>query len=142
MIGGKINVLNRMAQPLWPIKLLSILFFLFGALAFLGSIFLWGRGFILQFPPGVDYRFPVTDILVNAPVSLLAAIGLWQRRRYGYIASQFAAGFYIYASVEICIDVAQGGLPAGPEILAPQIMAVIVALLSVFYLWRVQEQFN
>ncbi len=139
---GKINMTAYQAQAPWPLKLVATLFFLFGALAFLGSVFLWGEGFILQFPPGVDYRFPVTDILVNAPVSILAAIGLWQRRRYGYIASQFAAGFYTYASVEIFVGVAQGSLAASPEILAPQIVAVATALVSVFYLWSIQEQFK
>jgi hypothetical protein len=28
--------------------------FLFGLFAFLGSLFLWGQGFLLSFPPGVD----------------------------------------------------------------------------------------
>jgi hypothetical protein len=38
-------------------------------LAFFGSLFVWGEGFLFSFPSGVDYRFPATDILVNAPAS-------------------------------------------------------------------------
>jgi hypothetical protein len=125
-----------------PVKVLSILLFLFGLLAFFGSLFLWGEGFLLQFPPGVDYTFPITDILVNAPASILAAVGLWKLKRWGYVAAQFVAGFYVYASVEIFVDVAQSGPPYPVEIVGPQVLAVLVALGLVFYLWRIQAMFR
>ena len=96
---------------------------------------------MLQFPEGADYRFPVTDILVNAPASMIAAIGLWWMRRYGYVASQFVAGFYIYASVEIFVEVVQTGPPYAIEIIVPQVMAVAVAATLVVYLWRIREMF-
>ena len=112
----------------WPVTALAILLLLFSLLAFLGSLFLWGEGFLLQFPEGVDIAFPITDILVNAPASLIAGIGLWKLRRYGYVASQFVAGFYSYASVEIFVHVAQGDLPNAMAIIAPQVLAVLVAI--------------
>ncbi|MBN1305687.1 MAG: hypothetical protein JXA13_14715 [Anaerolineales bacterium] len=126
----------------WPVKTLSILLFLFGLFAFTGSLFLWGEGFLLTFPEGVDYSYPVADILVNAPASILAAAGLWRMRRFGYIASQFAAGFYIYASVEIFMQVLQESPPAAAAIILPQVIAVMVALVLVFYLWRIQDNFK
>ena len=88
-----------------PVRILSIVLFLFSLFAFFGSLFMWGDGFLLAFPQGVDYRYPVTDLLVNAPASMIAAIGLWGMKRYGYVASQFVAGFYIYTSVEIFVEV-------------------------------------
>jgi hypothetical protein len=124
------------------VRILAVLLFLFGLLAFFGSLFLWGEGFIFSFSKGVDYAFPVTDILVNAPASIIAAIGLWQLRRYGYIASQFVAGFYIYASVEIFVHVIQEGRPYPLEIVMPQVVAVAVAVVLVLYLWRIQERFQ
>jgi len=124
-----------------PIRILAVVLFLFGLFAFFGSVFLWGEGFILQFPPGVDYAFPITDILVNAPASIIAAIGLWKLRRYGYVAAQFVAGFYVYASVEIFVEVIQSGPPYPVEIVVPQVLAVAVAIALVVYLWRVQELF-
>jgi hypothetical protein len=36
------------------------------------------QGFLFSFPEGVDYGFPVTDILVNAPASIIAALGPWR----------------------------------------------------------------
>ena len=90
----------------------------------------------------MDLAFPVTDILVNAPASLIAAIGLWKLKKYGYVVSQFVAGFYIYASVEIFVHVIQAGPPYAVEIVAPQVLAVLVAIGLVFYLWQVQDIFE
>ena len=111
---------------------------MFGLFAFFGSLFTWGSGFLLSFPEGVDYAFPVTDILVNAPASLIAAIGLWRLKRYGLVAAYFVSGFYIYASVEIFVRVFQGGPPYAVEILVPQVLAVGVALALIVYLWKKQ----
>ena len=132
---------NPKTRP-WPLTVLAVLLFLFSFLAFFGSLFLWGEGFLFQFPAGVDLTFPVTDILVNAPASMVAAIGLWKCKRYGYVASQFVAGFYVYASVEIFMRVIQGDLPNTLAILVPQILAVLVAFGLVFYLWKIQVLFD
>jgi hypothetical protein len=123
------------------VTILAAVLFVFGMFAFLGSLFMWGDGFLLSFPPGVDYHFPVTDILVNAPASLLAAIGLWKMKSWGYVAAQFVAGFYIYASVEIFVMTIQAGPPFPIEILIPQVAAVITAFFLVFYLWRSRARF-
>ena len=56
------------------------------------------------------------DILVNGPASIAAAIGLWKMKQWGYATSQFVAGFYVYASVEIFVHVAQDGPPYAMEI--------------------------
>jgi hypothetical protein len=124
------------------VRVLAGVLFLFGLFAFIGSLFMWGEGFLLSFPPGLDYRFPVTDILVNAPASIVAAIGLWRGRKVGYVAAQFVAGFYIYGSVEIFVMVFQAPPPYPLEILIPQIMAMIVAAFLIFYLWRLQKSFR
>ena len=126
----------------WYLLVLSILLFLFSLLAFFGSLFLWGEGFLLQFPAGVDLTFPITDILVNAPASMIASIGLWRFKRYGYVASQFTAGFYVYASVEIFAGIIQGDLPNTLAIIAPQVLALVVAFGLVFCLWKIQDLFD
>ena len=130
------------AKPPLPVKILAILLFLFGLFAFFGSVFLWGEGFILRPPADTDLGFPITDILVNTPASIAAAVGLWQMRQWGYTASQFVAGFYIYASVEIFVHVAQDGPPYAVEIVAPQVLAGLVAIALLAYLWRIRDRFN
>ena len=131
-------------QPASPVavKALSVLLGIISLFAFFGSLFMWGEGFIFSFPEGADYRFPVTDILVNAPASMIAAIGLWRLRRYGYVASQFVAGFYVYASVEIFVEVIQEGAPYATEIIAPQVVAVAVSVALIAYLWRIRSLFG
>lgn len=125
----------------WGVSLLALLLFAIGIFAFVGSLWLWGEGFLLFFPPDVNYAFPVTDILVNAPASVLAAVGLWRLKLWGYAASQFVAGFYTYASVEIFVMVAQEGPPYPLEIIVPQLAAIAVAAALVFYLWRIRDLF-
>jgi hypothetical protein len=132
---------NEMNLP-GGVRVLAGVLFLFGVFAFFGSLFMWGEGFLLAFPPGVDYRFPITDILVNAPACLISAVGLWRGRRYGYVASQFTAGFFVYASVEIFVMVFQEPPPYPMEILIPQVLAVIVGGLLVFYLWPLGKRFR
>ncbi len=133
-------IVQRTMRPT-GVSILAVALFLFGSFAFFGSLFMWGEGFLLSFPPGVDYHFPVTDILVNAPASLLAAIGLWRMKQWGYVTAQFVAGFYIYGSVEIFVMTIQKGPPLPIEIIIPQVAAVITAFLLVFYLWRIRAQF-
>ena len=124
--------------------MLAIILFLLSALAFFGSLFLWGQGIIFYPPINVDLSYPITDLLINAPASLIAAVGLWRMKRFGYVASQFVAGFYLYASVELFVDLWQHGAPSTGEfyaILIPQIFAVMIAILLVGYLWTVQDRF-
>lgn len=133
---------RQSSSRLFPIKALSVVLFLLGLFALWGSLTLWGEGFLFHFPEGVDFGFPITDILVNVPASILASIGLWKLKRWGYVASQFVAGFYVYASVEIFVRMIQEGPPYGAEIFAPQALVVLVAFGLLFYLWRAQDLFR
>jgi hypothetical protein len=126
------------------VKVLSVVLMLFGLLAFFGSLFLWGQGLLFDPPDDIDLSLPIADILINAPASIIAAVGLWRLKRYGFLASQFVAGFYVYASVEIFVHLLQHGAASTAEywaILIPQVFAVLVALLLVTYLWSIQERF-
>lgn len=76
---------QRAVRPTGVSTLAAVLF-LFSLFAFLSSLFMWGEGFLLPFPPDADSRFPVTDILVSAPASFVAALGLWKMRQWGYVA--------------------------------------------------------
>ena len=71
-----------------------------------------------------------------------AAAGLWRLRRSGYLASQFVAGIYLYASVEIFASLIQEGPPYPAAILTPQLVAVAVAALLLAWLRRVRRVFR
>jgi hypothetical protein len=140
MIGGDMED-QRSGAPVL-MKVLAALLGLVSLFAFFGSLFMWGEGFLFSSPEGADYRYPIVDILINAPASMIAAIGLWRLKRYGFVAAQFVAGFYIYASVEIFIEVIQAGAPYPIEIIAPQVVAVALAVALLTYLWRVRDLFG
>jgi hypothetical protein len=124
-----------------PVKILAVLLIVLGLFAGLGSLLLWGQGFLFTFPGDVKLATPIADFFINFPVSVIAGIGLLGMRKYGYAASQFVAGIYIYASVLIFVEMFQGELPSGPEIWAPQALAVVIGLVLVFYLWRLRDRF-
>jgi hypothetical protein len=125
----------------WLVKVLAVVLILFGILAGAGSLFLWGQSFLFAFPQDIPLATPIADFFVNFPASVLAGIGLWRMRRYGYVTAQFVAGFYLYASVLIFVAMFQGELPISPEIWAPQGLAVLVALALVLYLWPLRDRF-
>lgn len=124
------------------LRVLAGLLMAFGVFAFGGSVFLWGRGFILDPPAGMSIALPLADILVNAPASLIAGIGLWQLRRYGYLAAYFVAGFYLYASTFIIVEAFERRPPDFWAILVPQVLAVLVAVALLVYLPRLRPCFN
>jgi hypothetical protein len=124
------------------VSVLAILLFAIGLFAFIGSLWLWGAGFLFSFPAGTDYVFPIADILVNAPASIVAAVGLWRMRQWGYAAAQFVAGFYTYASVEIFVMVIQDGAPYPLRIILPQLAALLIAAFLVLYRWRIRSRFG
>ncbi len=127
--------------PVW-VKILAGLLILLGVFAGMGSLFLWGQGFLFAFPKGVKLASPIADFFINFPLSVIAGLGLWRMKMFGFIAAQFVAGFYIYASVLIFVDMFQGALPLSPEIWTPQLLAVVIALVLVFGLWPLQKQFK
>ncbi len=94
------------------VSILSVLLFLFSPFIFFGSLFLWGEGFILQFPPGVDLSFPVADIVINTPATIIAAIGLWRMRKYGYVAAQLGGNLSVWFCHHLC-----GGRARRPSLL-------------------------
>ena len=124
------------------VKILGLLLILFGVFAGAGSLFLWGQGFLFAFPQDIPLATPIADFFINFPASILAGIGLWRMRRLGYVAAQFVAGFYIYASVLIFVEMFQGKLPLTPEIWAPQVLAVVVGLALVLILWPLRDRFQ
>lgn len=134
---------ENQSNSLPSFKVLGVIYALFGVFALFGSVFLWGQGFILNPPAGVDLAFPVADTLINAPASILAGIGLWRMRKWGFALSWFTAGIYIYASVEIFVHAAQEGiLTTAFEITIPQVAAVLVAVVTLVLTWRKRELFS
>jgi hypothetical protein len=114
---------------------------LMGLFAGVGSLLLWGQGFLFALPKDISLAGPMADFFINFPASLLAGWWLWRMRRKGLWAAQFVAGFYTYASVMIFVEMAQGQLPTQAAIWLPQAFAVVVAFVLIFYLWWMRDPF-
>jgi uncharacterized membrane protein (DUF2068 family) len=126
----------------YALKVLSVVYALFGVFALIGSVFLWGQGFLLAPPEGVDLAFPVADTLINAPASILTGVGLWRMRKWGFALAWFTAGIYLYASVEIFVQAAREGvLLTAFEITISQTAAVLVAVVTMVLTWKNKARF-
>lgn len=130
-----------MRKSLVEFKILGIIFFFFGILALAGSLLLWGEGFYFHFPSDIDLALPTADIFINAPASILTGLGLWKSRKWGFAMAWFTAGIYLYASVEVFVWAVQEG-NLSPEIVFPQVLAVIAALVVIFRSWVKRDQFS
>ena len=123
------------------LKILGIVFILFGIFAIAGSVFLWGEGIYFEFPGDIDLALPTADIFINGPASILTGLGLWKTRKWGYVMAWFTAGIYLYASVEVFVWALQEG-NLTPEIVIPQTLAVIVAVIVMYSSWKKKDQFK
>lgn len=122
-------------------KMLGVLFVLFGTFAIVGSILLWGEGFYFDFPTSVDLAIPTADLFINGPASILAGLGLWKTRKWGFAMAWLTAGIYLYASVEVFVWAVQEG-SLTPEIVIPQTLAVIAALAVLLTSWKKRNKFH
>jgi len=122
-------------------KILGTLLIVFGIFAIIGSVFLWGEGLYINFPEDIDLALPSADIFINGPASILAGLGLWKTRKWGFAMAWFTSGIYLYASVEIFVwAVQERNLTS--EILIPQAMAVIAALIVMVTTWKKRDHFD
>ena len=53
----------------------------------------------------------ITDLILTAPLSIVAAIGLYRRSRWGKRLSVFVAGIYAYGSIGVYVILAVNGPP-------------------------------
>ena len=130
-----------MGKSFVEFKILGILLIVFGIFAIIGSVFLWGEGLYFNFPEDIDLALPSADIFINGPASILAGLGLWKNRKWGFAMAWFTAGIYLYASVEVFVWAVQEG-NLTPEIVIPQALAVVAAVIVMYATWKKRDQFN
>jgi hypothetical protein len=123
------------------IQAIALILMFFGLLAFIGSLFMWGEGFILPIKMGLDYSYAIPDILINAPISIIAAIGLWNKRNIGFIFANIIAGIYVYVSTNILVRVLQSGTPYIFSLLFPPIISIGLMGLILIIIWKNRKSF-
>jgi hypothetical protein len=86
----------------------------------------------------VTYAFMIGDIIYSAPLLLLAWIGLWRLKFWGWLAAQMANALWIYSMTVILFRDAFTSMSPGGILFVP--FAVISAW-AVPYLWIHRARF-
>ncbi len=122
-------------------KSLSVWFLLTGIFAGIGALYRWGDGPLFPAPPGTDLGLYLSDLLIAAPVSIVASIGYYKRKKWGMFSGIFAAGVYIYGSAMVYIQVFQEGLPYPLKLIIPPIFGIAFSVIVILWTWHHMEVF-
>lgn len=87
----------------------------------------------------VTYGFMLGDVLYSAPLLLLAGVGLWRLRAWGWLAAQMANALWIYSMTVILLRDYYSRWSPGGLLFAP---FAIIALWAVPYLWTRRRAFG
>lgn len=111
---------NHFHSRLSP-KIISLFLLFTGVFAFFGSLYSWGSGFIFLVPAGPDFILIITDLIITAPISLIASYNLWNQRKWCIYLNWLVAGLYIYGSTAVYVMLFQQGPPFQAGLLLPPI---------------------
>jgi hypothetical protein len=87
----------------------------------------------------VTYGFMLGDVLYSAPLLLLAGLGLWRRRPWGWLAAQMANALWIYSMTVILLRDFYSRWSPGGLLFVP---FAAIALWAVPYLWIQRRAFQ
>lgn len=122
-------------------KIIAISLIATGIFAAVGSLYTWGNGLLFFTPTDVDLGIFIADLIVAAPVSLIAGIGFWNLRRWGLFMSLFAVGVYIYGSVQVYVFVLQTSSYSLTYIIPP-IFGIGLSTGLIIWTWKNFEIFE
>jgi hypothetical protein len=84
------------------------------------------------------WGFLIGDIAFSAPLLLLATIGLWKPRSWGWTAAQMVNILWVYSMTIVLLRDAYTSFSPGGMLFLPFVPA---AAWSMFYLWKRRELF-
>ncbi len=86
-------------------RLFGILFLLTGVFAFVGGIYTWGTGLLFVQSDLSKSLIPWGDIIITAPISILSAVGLFNKKKWGEKLGLASSGIYVFGSVLVFVEV-------------------------------------
>ena len=90
-------------------QIFSLLFGSTGIFAIASALYTWGEGVLWEQQKLVDVWIPWADLVLAGPVSLMAAVGLWQQRWWNYIPGLVCSGIYGFGSTLVFIEMVWHG---------------------------------
>jgi len=85
------------------------------------------------------YGFMAGDLIWSAPLLLLAALGLWRRRFWGWTAAQMANVLWIYSMTVIWVRDGYSTVSPGAVLFTP---FAVIAFWAIGVLWRHRSLFR
>ena len=126
---------------------------IFNAFALIITIIFWGMVFFRHLVPypwdmvtladkansSVTYGFMIGDILYTVPLLLLAWLGLWRLKSWGWMAAQMANALWIYSMTIILLRDSYTTMSPGGLLFIP---FTVVAVWAIPYLWIHRKDFG
>ncbi len=84
------------------------------------------------------YGFLLGDILWSAPLLLLATIGLWRPRPWGWTSAQMVNALWIYSMTIVWMRDAYVTISPGALLFTP---FAVIAIWATYYLWKQRNLF-
>ncbi|MBN2426530.1 MAG: hypothetical protein JXR46_04475 [Calditrichaceae bacterium] len=123
------------------------------AVAFFVTIIFWGLVFfshLIPFPgelsssaergnSAVTYGFMLGDVFYSAPLLLLAWLGLWKVKSWGWLAAQMANILWIYSMTVILLRDANTSMSPGGLLFIP---FLLISIWAIPYLWINRKEFG
>jgi len=123
------------------------------AVALAITVLFWGMVFFRRLVPfpsdltsladransAVTYGFMIGDILYSAPLLLLAWLGIWRLKSWGWMAAQMANALWIYSMTVILFRDAYTTMSPGGLLFIP---FTLVAIWAIPFLWMHRKDFG
>ncbi|MBN1972511.1 MAG: hypothetical protein JW787_02635 [Sedimentisphaerales bacterium] len=115
---------------------------LFWGLVFFSKAVLW-PGHSTELPEranaAVTYGFMIGDVLYAVPLLLLACLGIWRLKSWGWMAAQMANVLWIYSLTVILFRDAYTTISPGSLVFLP---FALIAFWAIPYLWIRRKDFG
>jgi hypothetical protein len=115
-------------------KTLAISYFITGLFAAIGALYRWGDGPLFLAQQGDDIELFIAELVVAAPASILASIGLVKLQRWGMIMSLFSTGVFIYGSALVYASIFIFGAPIPLKLLIPPIFGIGLSIATIWWI--------
>jgi len=109
-------------------SLFAWLFFTTGVFSIVGSLFSWGEGWLFDQFNLSSGLIPLGDLILTAPLSLIAAYGLWCKKVWGIYTGLLTSGIYSFGSVLVFISVIWKGSPYPVQLIIPPVVGCVISI--------------
>ena len=110
------------------IHFFAITFFAMGIFALIGGIYTWGEGYVFWQKETSKVLLPLSDLFLAGPMALITALGIYQRKVWGFFLGILLVGIFIHGSVLVFISEIHGGLPISLKNVIPASLGFIFSV--------------